>query len=160
MSKPAVLIVDDDRGSLDALETALHRRYGQDYLIVSETSAAAALRVLEDLRSADRPVALVMAAVSMSTANGPELLAQTRGLHPGAKRVMLVPQGGPAAPSLRVPAPLLQDRSAAQPVLRAMALGLIDSYLPVPGSPRDEQFHRGVSELLSSIPEVLLVTRR
>src|SRR2546427_813571 len=40
------------------------------------------------------------------------------------------------------------DPQAAMPVLRALAHGMIDAYLPAPGAGRDEGFHRGVSELL------------
>ncbi len=68
MTKPAVILLDDHPDSLTVLEAALCRRYGQDYLIVSEASAAAALRHLADLRDAGRPVALIMAAASMRTA--------------------------------------------------------------------------------------------
>src|SRR5262249_48058543 len=50
--------------------------------------------------------------------------------------------------SLRVPVPLVADRQAAAPVLRAIAHGMIDAYLPAPGAGRDEGFHRAVSELL------------
>ena len=39
-------------------------------------------------------------------------LATVRAAQPAAKRVLIVPRGGAAASSLRVPAPLLQDRSA------------------------------------------------
>jgi thioredoxin reductase (NADPH) len=148
MTRPAVIVSDGHPDSLSVLEGALRRRYGQDYLIVSETSAAAALRHLADLRDAGRPVALIMAAASMSTANGLDLLADARSIQPAAKRVLVVPRGGPAAPSLRVPVPLVQDRQAATPVLRAIAHGMIDAYLPAPGAGRDEGFHRAVSELL------------
>jgi thioredoxin reductase (NADPH) len=148
MNTPALLIADDDRERLDAVGAALRRRYGQDYLIAVETSAAASLRHLTDLRDHGTPVALIMVAATTMTSTGPALLVQARGLHPAAKRVLLVDRGGPEAPNLRVPAPMLQDRSVAQPVLRAMALGLVDSYLPAPGSVSDEGFHRGVSELL------------
>jgi len=44
--------------------------------------------------------------------------------------------------------PLVADRQAATPVLRAIAHGMIDAYLPAPGAGRDEGFHRGISELL------------
>ena len=131
-----------------SLEAALCRRYGQDYLIVSEASAAAALRHLADLRDTGRPVALIMAAASMRTANSPDVLAEARSIQPAAKRVLVVPRGGAAAPSLRVPVPLVADRQAAAPVLRAIAHGMIDTYLPAPGAGRDEGFHRAVSELL------------
>jgi thioredoxin reductase (NADPH) len=148
MSKPALQIVDDDGERLNAVSAALSRRYSQDYLIAMETSAAQARSYLADLRDGDTPLALIMTGASLTAAGGPELLAQARALHPVAKRVLLVPRGGPAAPTLRVPALLLQDRAIAQPVLRAIALGLADSYLAVPGIPGDEGFHRGVSELL------------
>ena len=148
MTRPAVIVFDDHPDSLSVLEEALRRRYGQDYLIVSATSAATALRHLADLRDAGRPVALIMAAASMRTANGPDILAEARSIQPAAKRVLVVPRGGPAAPSLRVPVPLVADRQVAIPVLRAIAHGMIDAYLPAPGAGRDEGFHRGVSELL------------
>jgi thioredoxin reductase (NADPH) len=144
----AVLIVDDDRLRLDALTSALSRRYAEDYLILTATSAAAAVRHLTHLRLSNGPVALIMAAASMTTADGYELLSHARGLYPTAKRVFIVARGGSEAPSMRVPALLLRDRSVAQPVLRAMALGFVDSYLPAHASPNDERFHRDVSELL------------
>ena len=87
-------------------------------------------------------------AASMRTANGPDVLAEARSIQPAAKRVLVFPRGGPGAPSLRVPVPLVADRQAATPVLRAIAHGMIDAYLPAPGAGRDEGFHRSVSELL------------
>ena len=72
-------------------------------------------------------------------------------LNPDAKRVLMVPRGGPSAPSLRVPAVLLQDQAVAQPVLRAMALGSVDTYLPPPHGPGDEWFHVAVGEVLESV---------
>jgi thioredoxin reductase (NADPH) len=47
-----------------------------------------------------------------------------------------------------VPALLLQDQLIAQPVLRAMTLGVVDTYLASPHGGRDEGFHLAVSELL------------
>ena len=148
MTTPALLAVDDNPDTLEALDGVMRHRYGHDYLIVSEASPERALGRLREMRAAGRPVAVMMAAAAMTAAPGAEFLAQARGIEPGAKRVLVVPRGGPAAPSLRVPMPLVQDRQAATPVLRAMALGMIDAYLPAPGAGRDEGFHRGISELL------------
>jgi thioredoxin reductase (NADPH) len=89
-----------------------------------------------------------MAAAAMTAAPAAEFLAHAHTIAPGAKRVLVVPRGGPGAPSMRVPVPLVADRQAATPVLRAIAHGMIDAYLPAPGAGRDEGFHRGVSELL------------
>ena len=69
-------------------------------------------------------------------------------LYPAAKRVLIVPRGGPSAPSLRVPAALLHDESVAQSVLRSITLGVVDTYLPSPHGTWDGGFHLAVSELL------------
>jgi thioredoxin reductase (NADPH) len=147
VTKPAIFAVDDDRNSLAAVRDALLRRYREDYVITTPTSAEDALRRLVELRVAEAPVALVITPL-MPDDQGVEVLSKARGLHPNAKRVLLVPRGDPAGPSLRVPTALLQDHALAEPILRAMAMGLSDSYLPTPASPGDESFHRGVSELL------------
>ena len=142
MNRPAIIVLDDHPDSLIVLEEALRRRYVQDYLIVSETSVAAARGRLAEMQASGRPVALVMAAMPIALAGDAEFLAQARGIQPTAKRVLVVPRGGPAAPSLRVPVPLVADRQAATSVLRAIAHGMIDVYLPAPGTRRDEEFHR------------------
>src|SRR5215475_1688745 len=148
MTTPVLMAVDDNPGGLGTLDGTLRSRYGRDYLIISGASPESALGRLRELRAAGRPVALVMAAAAMTAAPAAEFLAQARSIQPAAKRVLVVPRGGPAAPSLRVPVPLVQDRQAATPVLRAIAHGMIDTYLAAPGAGRDEGFHRGVSELL------------
>jgi thioredoxin reductase (NADPH) len=148
MTIPVLMVVDDDPESLGILDGTLRRRYGQDYLIIGDASPTAALSRLRELRATGREVALVMAAAAMTAAPAAEFLAQTRSIAPAAKRVLVVPRGGPAAPSMRVPVPLVQDRQAATAVLRAIAHGMIDTYLTAPGAGRNEEFHRAVSELL------------
>src|SRR5215831_12493738 len=148
MTSPVLMVVDDDPESLGVLDGTLRRRYGRDYLIISDVSAAAALGRLRELGAAGAPVAMVMAAATMTGAVAADFLAQVRSIVPAAKRVLVVPRGGPAAPSLRVPVPLVADRQAAAPVLRAIAHGMMDTYLSAPGAGRDEGFHRGVCELL------------
>src|SRR5262245_8898277 len=148
MTSPVLMVVDDEPGSLETLDSTLRRRYERDYLVISEASLAAALVRLRQLRAANRPVTLVMAASAMTAAPAAEFLAEARTIAPAAKRVLVVPRGGPAAPSMRVPVPLVADRQAAAPVLRAIAHGMIDAYLPAPGAGRDEGFHLGISELL------------
>ncbi|HMG31868.1 MAG TPA: FAD-dependent oxidoreductase [Jiangellaceae bacterium] len=148
MTEPALLVLDDEPDDLDQLQRTLGRRYGQEYLVICEASAAAALDRLAQLAADGRPVAIVCAAAAMIDSGGGEFLAMARRLHPAAKRVLTVPRGGSSAPTLRVPALLLQDPSVAQPVLRAMTLGVVDTYLPSPHGGRDEGFHLAISELL------------
>jgi thioredoxin reductase (NADPH) len=148
MTSPVLMAVDDNPDGLRTLDDALRRRYERDYLVIGETSPGTALGRLRELRAAGHPVAVLMAASAMTATPGSEFLAQARSIQPIAKRVLVVPRGGPGAPSLRVPVLLVQDRQAATPVLRAIALGMIDTYLSAPGAGRDEEFHRAVSELL------------
>jgi thioredoxin reductase (NADPH) len=168
MTSPVLMVVDDDPGSLETLDGTLRRRYEHDYLVISEASPARALDRLRQLRAAGSPVAMVMAASAMTAAPAAEFLAEARTIAPAAKRVLAVPRGGPTAPSMRVPVPLVVDRQAATPVLRAMARGMIDAYLPAPGADRDEEFHRGICELLEewaheatpALPAVQIIGQR
>ena len=148
MTKPAMLVLDDEPAALDELQGTLDRRYGQEYLVVCEGSATSGLDRLARLAADDRPVAIVCVPAAMLDTGGAEFLAMAHRLNPAAKRVLMVPRGGPSAPSLRVPALLLQDQSVAQPVLRAMTLGVVDTYLASPHGGRDEGFHLAISELL------------
>ena len=50
----------------------------------------------------------------MLDTGGAAFLAITQRLNPTAKRVVIVPQGGPSAPSLRVPDLSLQDQYVAR----------------------------------------------
>ncbi|MDR2985040.1 MAG: FAD-dependent oxidoreductase [Nocardiopsaceae bacterium] len=168
MTDPVLMVVDDDPESLGILDGTMRRRYGQEYLIIGEASPTAALSRLRELEAAGHPVALVMAAAAMTTVPGADFLAQARSIAPAAKRVLVVPRGGPAAPSLRVPVPLVADRQAATPVLRAIGHGMIDTYLSAPGAGRNEGFHRDVSELLEewahdaapAVPAVRIIDRQ
>jgi len=57
--------------------------------------------------------------------------------------LMVVAEDAGSLGTLDVTLPLVADREAAMPVLRAIAHGMIDAYLPAPGAGRDEGFHRG-----------------
>ena len=148
MTNPVLMVVDDNPDNLSTLEEALGSRYERDYVIISEVGPGQALDRLRALAAAGNAVAVVMASSAMTATDAAEFLAQVGGIHPAAKRVLVVPRGGPAAPSLRVPVPLVRDRQAAAPVLRAIAHGIIDAYLPAPADRPDEGFHRVVTELL------------
>ena len=55
MTEPAILVLDDVPEELDELQGALRRRYGQEYVVICESSAAAASDHLPGwLRMADR----------------------------------------------------------------------------------------------------------
>jgi thioredoxin reductase (NADPH) len=134
--QPALFVVDDDSEALRRTRAELERRYGDDYRIECERSAAAALSRLEAMRRGGETVAVVLADHSLDELTGSELLARVRDLHPLAKRALLIEWGA------------WGDSETAGAVLRAMALGLIDYYVLKPSHSPDELFHRTISEFL------------
>lgn len=132
-SATIILGVDDDAADLGILQRELSKRYGQDYAVVCEGSPSDALGTLRRLTDQAGPVALVLAAQWMTEMEGVEFLRRVHGLHPTAKRALLIRWG---------------DRSSAEPILRAMSLGAFDYYVPKPSTPPDEQFHFLVGQFL------------
>jgi thioredoxin reductase (NADPH) len=135
--KPMLLAVDEHSHDLETIQRELAKRYGADYEILAERSAASALQRLEALRAAGAHVAILLAPLEMSAMSGMSYLEQAHRLHPHAKRVLLLTH------SVR-----WGDRSASQPIVTAIALGQIDRYTTKPSSSPDEQFHRVITELL------------
>ena len=131
--EPVLLAVDDDPDTLGRIEHELRQRYGSYYRVACEGSPEAGMRTLQDLRAADEEVAVVLADQWMPGMTGVEFLTHTRPLYPGAKRALLFERG---------------NRTTREPILQAMALGQIDSYVPKPERPPDEEFHREIARFL------------
>src|SRR5258708_16916490 len=89
MTIPVLMVVDDDPESLGILDGTLRRRYGEDYLIISDASPAAALDRLRELRGAGREVALGMAAAAGMAGPGAELPPQAPRSAPAAHASVL-----------------------------------------------------------------------
>jgi thioredoxin reductase (NADPH) len=132
--RAVIVAVDDNEGDLAMLQHELSKRYAGDYAVWCESSPGRALARLQECRDEDRPVALVLASHWMADMVGTELLRRARDLHPTAKRGLLISWG---------------DRSAAEPILRSMALGQFDYYLPKPSTSPDEGFHFVVESFLA-----------
>jgi thioredoxin reductase (NADPH) len=111
----------------------LESRYGAHYRVVSSGSPAAALARLEELAAEGARVPLILADQWMPEMTGTDFLARAKDVVPTARRVLLITWA---------------DRSAADPILRAAALGGIELCLPKPAWSPDEQFHRAVTESL------------
>jgi thioredoxin reductase (NADPH) len=130
---PVLLVVDEDPRAGDAVESALRKRYGSDYEVVSADSADDALRLLANLRDDRRVVSIVVAGQRMPQTDGSPLLARVPEIHPAAKRLLLIDWGYGPPP---------------EPILQAIALGHIDAYVARPVTVPDERFHLAVTELL------------
>src|SRR5215211_6790641 len=132
-SRPVLVGVDNDPDALARLEHELRERYGSYYRVVCEGSPEAGMQMLRDLRAAGEEVAVVLAEGWMSGMAGTEFLTRAHRLYPGAKRALLFERG---------------NRTTREPILQAMALGQIDSYVPKPERPPDEEFHRSIALFL------------
>jgi thioredoxin reductase (NADPH) len=133
MTRPVLLAVDDDAAAVALLGAELSKRYGVDYRVVCERSAAAALRELEAARDGGEQVALLLAYLVMAEMTGLEFLCRAHTLHPQAARVLLFDWG---------------DRRALGSMVPAWTLGQLDDWIPKPVEPGDEHFHQGVSAFL------------
>jgi len=132
--RPVFLLVAEDGPRRAALTADLKRRYDADYQVIGAASAAAALTMLADFADSGAVVALVFADERLSEMPAVDFLARAHGLHPGAKRVLLVARG---------------DWSAAHPAVSAMALGKIDYHLWVPWYP-ERVLYSAVTEFLAA----------
>lgn len=133
MTKPVILVVENQQVPLELLHQELIKRYASDYKIVCSGSPEEAIETLARLKEAGADVAVVFAACWMGDLNGETFLQRARPLHPQAKRALLTPRGDP---------------SVAQMLIHAAAVGTIDAYCPQPAAPGDEEFHYTVSGLL------------
>jgi thioredoxin reductase (NADPH) len=132
-TRPVIFAVDAGAESFARIELGLRRRYGNDFRVICETSAMWGLKRLRDMRAAGEEVVLILADQWMPDITGVEFLARAGRLFPTSKRAVLVEWG---------------DRTAQEPVLRAMTLGHIDYYANKPERPGDEHFHKLVAEFL------------
>jgi thioredoxin reductase (NADPH) len=135
MQRPIFMLVSDDELRLEALRHDLNRRYEADYQVCVASSAAAALTMLAVLAGARAEVALIIADEHLADMPAVDLLARAHGLHPGAKRILLIDRGQWTGP---------------HPAIEAMAVGKIDFYLYVPWFPLERNLHPPVSEFLAA----------
>jgi thioredoxin reductase (NADPH) len=132
MSQPVLFVLDDDVGVVGALRGDLTRRFGGDYRVIGESSAAAGLAALSGLADERAPVALLIADHDMGEMPGVDFLARAHELHPLAKRVLLVER----------------DYSVRSPVVQAMTLGQADYHLTKPWV-LEQHLYRAISEFLA-----------
>jgi CBS domain-containing protein/ActR/RegA family two-component response regulator len=130
MQHPIIVVADDDRGALEALEQDLRRQYASQYQIIKAESGEAALAALQELRQRNEPVALVLADQRMRGMGGVELLVEARRLYPDARRV------------------LLGDYAAAEVAIVSVNATGIDRYLIKPCDLPDAHLYPVVDELL------------
>jgi thioredoxin reductase (NADPH) len=132
MSRPVLFVIDDDAGVVHALRDDLARRFGEDFRVLADSSAAAGLAVLRELADSREPVALLIVDHDMSEMPGVSFLARAHEMHPLAKRVLLVER----------------DYSARSPVVQAMTLGEADYRITKPWT-LEQDLYRVMAEFLA-----------
>jgi thioredoxin reductase (NADPH) len=130
MTKPAIIVVDDDPGVLNAVERDLRRKYGQGYRIIKMDSGERALETLHQLRLRDDPVALFVADQRMPKMTGVEFLEQASTLYIDSKKVLLTAYA---------------DSQAAIDSINRLGL---DYYLMKPWDPPEEHLYPVLDDLL------------
>jgi thioredoxin reductase (NADPH) len=77
MSQPVLFVIDDDAGVVHALRDDLSRRFGRDFRVIGESSAAIGLATLRGLADGHEPVALLIVDHNMGEMPGVDFLART-----------------------------------------------------------------------------------
>lgn len=131
--KPVILLVATP-SSRDTLEDEFRSRYARDYDVRTLLGPDGVVDDLAALLGAGRQIALFGVDHSLD-ADALDLLDDLRRMSPSSRRIVLVP---------------MKMFQGALEVLRpAMAVGRLDTYLPIPQAPRDEEFHTAIAEYLS-----------
>src|SRR3954466_1493546 len=131
---PVILVVDDELAARAALLEAVDRRYGHDYDVMADGSAADARARRQELHDDGRPVALIVADHHMPGETGARLLAASRRLHPTAQRLLLTDWA---------------DFTTVEDTVQALTVGEIDTWVARPFGPADEEFHTVLTTALA-----------
>src|SRR4029453_8976631 len=134
--RPLLLAVDADARLLGRIEGELQRAFGADFRVRGELLPEDAVRTLQGARHRQERVAVVLVDDSLADSARAEIFETARGLHPNARRALLVPWGAWAHPE------------SAQKILRSMAVGDISYYVLKPWAYGDEFFHRTIAEFV------------
>ena len=134
MSRPYIMIIDDEPSALSAMLDALARRFGGDYQVVSHLQVTTALAELEKIKQDGNRVALIIADQWMPEMTGAEFLQQAHLVHPDAQRALLIAWG---------------DKESSSIVLHACAFGQMENYILKPWYPPEVHLYPLVEEFLS-----------
>jgi thioredoxin reductase (NADPH) len=132
MSKPVLLVVDDDPQVLAAVRRDLRSKYRDQYTVISAGSGQEALATAKELKGRGDSLAMIISDQRMPGMQGAELLAKSREVYPLARRVLLT---------------AYSDIDAA---VRAINEARLDHYLSKPWEPPEERLFPVVDDLLDA----------
>ena len=132
MTKPVILVVDDDAQVLAAVRRDLRTRYRESYTVISASSGEEALATVRELKARGDALAIVISDQRMPGIHGTEVLARSREVYPLARRVLLT---------------AYSDIDAA---IKAINEAHLDHYLSKPWDPPEERLFPVVDDLLDA----------
>jgi len=140
VTKPVLLVVDDDPQVLAAVRRDLRAKYRDRWTVVSAGSGQEALTTARELKSRGDALAMVISDQRMPGMLGNEVLAKSREIYPLARRVLLT---------------AYSDIDAA---VKAINDAHVDYYLSKPWDPPEDRLFPVVDDLLAewqdeSLPE-------
>jgi thioredoxin reductase (NADPH) len=130
MARPILLAVDDDVSVLEAVVQDLRRQYGATYRIMRAAGGQAALDTLEQVKTRQEPVALLLSDQRMPGMTGVDFLERAMVIYPEARRVLLTAYA---------------DTEVA---IRAINTARIHYYLTKPWDPPEEKLYPVLNDLL------------
>ena len=130
MARPILLAVDDDVSVLEAVVQDLRRQYGSTYRIMRAAGGQAALDTLEQVKTRQEPVALLLSDQRMPGMTGVDFLERAMVIYPEARRVLLTAYA---------------DTEVA---IRAINTARIHYYLTKPWDPPEEKLYPVLNDLL------------
>jgi len=92
MSKPVILLVDDEVVVLDSLKIQLKKEFGNEYFYEVAESADEALEIIEELEEENIEILLLVSDWLMPGMKGDELLIKVHDQYPDIIKVMLTGQ--------------------------------------------------------------------
>jgi thioredoxin reductase (NADPH) len=128
-----VFAVSPDEVVRQSLHSALSRRYGSDYSVVIEESAATALERLAALQNEGEAVALLLVSFGLDDCRGIEFLQRARHIHPHARRVVILDVG---------------DTIAGDEIISALTRNHLDFYVGQSWANPEEELYPVLSEAL------------
>lgn len=140
MARSALLVVNSDTEARGEVAGRLASRYADDYDVITERTAKAAMDTLERLENQQRQTALILV-----DDLGPEqkaILDRARQRQPTTQRGLVISMAD------WVGAISVSDPGKADAIRQAMARGQIDFWTLIPSRSPDEDFHADISNAL------------
>jgi thioredoxin reductase (NADPH) len=138
---PVLFVVDGNDEARDIMQSALLRRFGFDYRVLTIDSYEAGFDALEQLAQRGAEVALLAADLHLPGMNGIDFLERAQMLHRGASRVLLVEMD-----EYRTRIPFTELTT----LQRATALGRIDFFVVKGWVTPEEWLYPQVQEALTA----------